>query len=138
VGLNIRAGERWTFAFDIFAQAWGSANLSVPTRDAVLYGAGIERGPSRAPGADFWDRLAIRVGSYYHQTYYVVNGIGIDEWGATAGLGIPFSGENRVNVSFEYGGRGKTENNLIKESIFRLTFGISLSELWFQSFDDEL
>jgi hypothetical protein len=138
VGASCQLGERWLIAADMFAQAWGSVTLAVPTRDAVLYGIGIERSPAREPGATFWDRLAIRIGSYYHQTYYVVNGEGIDEWGVTGGFGIPFSGENRLNVSVEYGGRGKTGNNLIREDIFRLTFGLSLSELWFQSFDDEL
>ena len=138
IGLSIRPTARWTIAADIFTQAWGTAALSVPTRDAVLYGIGVERSPSRAPGASLWDRLAVRVGSYYHQTYYVVNGEGIDEWGITAGLGIPFSGENRLNFSLEYGGRGATENGLIKENIFRLSMGISLSEIWFQSYDDEI
>ncbi len=138
IGVSFHPGTRWTFAADMFTQAWGTVDLSVPTRDAVLYGIGIERSPSRAPGASLWDRLAIRIGSYYHQTYYVVNGEGIDEWGATAGLGIPFSGENRINFSLEYGERGRTENNLIKEKIFRLTVGISLSEIWFQSYDDEI
>jgi hypothetical protein len=138
VGASCQIGERWLIAADMFAQAWGSVTLAVPTRDAVLYGVGIERSPSRTPGAGLWDRLAIRIGSYYHQTYYVVNGEGIDEWGVTGGLSIPFSGENRLNISVEYGGRGRTENNLIREDIFRLTFGLSLSELWFQSFEDEI
>ena len=138
IGASCQLGDRWVIAADMFAQAWGSVTLTVPTRDAVLYGVVIERSPSRAAGSGFWDRLSLRIGSYLYQTYYVVNGEGIDEWGVTAGLGIPFSGENRLNVSFEYGGRGNTGNNLIKEDIFRLTFGLSLSELWFQSFDDEI
>jgi len=138
IGVSLRAGPRWTFAVDMFTQAWGTAALSVPTRDAVLYGVGIERSHSQAPGASLWDRLAIRIGSYYHQTYYIVNGEGIDEWGVTAGLSVPFSGENRLNLSLEYGERGKTENNLIMERIFRLTVGISLSEIWFQTYDDDI
>jgi len=138
VGASCQLGERWLIAADMFAQAWGSVTLAVPTRDAILYGIGIERSPSRAPGANLWDRLSIRVGAYVHQTYYVVNGEGIDEWGVTGGLAIPFSGDNRLNISVEYGGRGNTGNNLIHEDILRLTFGLSLSELWFQTFDDEI
>jgi hypothetical protein len=138
VGASCQIGDRWLIAADVFAQAWGSVTLTVPTRDAILYGVGIERSPSRDPGANFWERLGIRLGSYLHQTYYVVNGEGIDEWGVTGGVGIPFSGENRLNISIEYGGRGHTGNNLIQEDILRLTFGLALTELWFQSFDDEI
>jgi len=138
IGASVRIGPRWTIAADMFTQAWGTATLTVPTRDAVLYGAGIERSPSGAPGASLLDRIAYRVGSYYYQTYYVVNGQGIDEWAVTTGLSVPFSGENRLNFAFEYGERGKIEKSLIKERIFRLTVGISLSELWFQSYEDEI
>jgi hypothetical protein len=81
--------------------------------------------------------MALRLGGYLHETYYVVNEQPIDEWGVTAGLAVPFSGESRLNFGFEYGERGSTSHNLLKETIFRFSVGLTISETWFQTFDDE-
>lgn len=57
--------------------------------------------------------------------------------GASLGLGLPITNFNRlnnqvsiINLAFEYIKRGNN-NNLLKENIFRISAGFSLSDLWF-------
>ena len=36
-----------------------------------------------------------------------------------------------LNIGFEYGYRGTTNDGLIKESFYRFTVGFSINDLWF-------
>ena len=138
IGASYRVTPRWLVVADYYTQQWGTSNLGVETRDARLFGVGIERSGATTPGASWVDRIALRVGAFRHETYYIVNGEGITEMGLTGGLGVPFSGESRLTFSFEYGDRGSTGNNLIREKILRFTLGITIRELWFLTFDEAI
>jgi hypothetical protein len=137
IGLSYQAGERWLIATDLFSQLWKHSSFPRITRNSTRLGFGVEHLPAREFSSPWLSRIAYRFGSYYHQTYYLVNGEGIDEWGITAGLGVPVSGETRVHLAFEYGQRGSTANNLIRESILRFSASMFISELWFTSFEEE-
>jgi hypothetical protein len=59
-------------------------------------------------------------------------------YGASFGTGIPIRKWNSytyqfaiVNTSLQIGKRGDSKNN-VTEGFFRISFGLSLSDLWFQ------
>jgi hypothetical protein len=137
VGLSYQVGRRWAVTADFSQMLWSESGLASGARDATVLSMGIERLPLPETTAPLLDRMAFRIGTYYHETYYVVNGHPINEWGLTAGFGIPFSGENRINIAFEHGQRGSTAYGLLEESIFRFSFGVTISETWFLTFDEE-
>ena len=78
-------------------------------------------------------RIVYRAGIRQEATGLNVNGESIKEFGTSFGLGLPLSGgASSINLGFEFGKRGTTNNNLIQENFFNLTVGLSLSDRWFE------
>jgi hypothetical protein len=142
VGLSYRASERWVCSADYTTQNWGDATFDGQTssylRTRSDIGIGVERLPAKElPGTPFLDRMAYRLGLFYHSTYITLNNEMINAWGVTFGVGIPVTNEARLHLAIEYGSRGTTANALIKDSILRLSASVTLSELWFARFEEE-
>jgi hypothetical protein len=140
VGLAYQPSERYLLAADYYAQTWGDATFNgvdpPEVRNSFRVGIGGERLPER-DASGWFSRLVYRVGFHYHSTYYNINGTPINEWVVTGGVAIPLFGDARFNTAFEYGSRGTTDNGLVKDRIFRMTFSLSLSEPWFQRYEEE-
>ena len=71
-----------------------------------------------------------RIGFYTNKNYLNINDNSINNWGVTAGIGIPFTNSvsySMLNISFEYGQRGTTANNLLLEKYYGLHIGIAFS-----------
>ncbi|MDH3253043.1 MAG: hypothetical protein OEM41_09650 [Ignavibacteria bacterium] len=141
IGAAYQLGERYLFTADYSRQPWSTADLGAARnseiRDSYRFGFGVERFGSREQFAGWIKRLVLRLGFYYEETYYIANGTGINAWGVTGGMAIPLSGETRLNIALEYGGRGTARNNLIKDNIFRLSLSLNLSEEWFVQYNPE-
>jgi hypothetical protein len=140
VGLAYQAGDNYLLAADYYTQPWGDATFNgaglSEIRDSYRLGIGGERLPAR-DASGWFARLVYRLGFYYNATYYSINGEPINEWGATGGVAIPLFGDARLNTSFEYGKRGTTANGLVKDNVFRVSFSVTLSEPWFQQYEEE-
>ena len=140
IGLGYQPTERHLIAVDYYAQQWGKALFSgidpPEIRNSYRLGIGAEQVPLR-DAHGWFARLVYRLGFSYHSTYYQVNSHPINEWVATAGLGMPLFGDARLNSAFEYGSRGTTQDGLVKSKVFRVTFSISLSETWFQRYEED-
>ncbi len=140
-GIAYRASERVLLAADVVTQAWSGSLFrgKTPTglRNSTMVGLGMERTPAREAGQPLLDRIAYRLGVMYHQTYVAPNGDPINAWAVTAGLGIPVSADTRLNLAIEYGSRGTTEKNLIKDNIIRFSASLTISELWFQRYEED-
>jgi hypothetical protein len=139
-GLAYQPSERYLFAADYYAQQWGTATFNgidpPEIRNSFRVGIGGERLPER-DATKWFARLVYRLGFYYHSTYYKINNQPINEWGVTGGLAIPLFGDARLNTAFEYGNRGTTSNGLVKDKFFRMTLSVTLSEPWFQRYEED-
>ncbi len=139
LGAAYQLGDRAVIAADYSFQPWSSGDLSglrpENIRDSYRFGVGIERFGSREQFASWSQKLVLRAGFFYEQTYYTVGGVGINAWGVTAGIAMPISGETRANVALEYGSRGTSR--LIKDNIIRLSVSLNISETWFVQYDTE-
>lgn len=92
--------------------------------------------------SSYWDRVTYRAGFRYDKTGLMVNGnyatsnnfTSINDFGINVGLGLPLPKQmSNLNFGLEYGQRGTTNNNLIKESYFNVRLGLSLNSLnWFK------
>lgn len=97
------------------------------------YGQGV----GAAKRASYWSYVTYRAGFFIGQDYIKVKE-SLPLFGATFGMGLPIPNFNRaaqgqgtnINVSFEYINRGNNKN-VLKENMFRLSVGVSLSDLWF-------
>ena len=90
--------------------------------------------------SSYWDRVIYRAGIRAEQTGLMVNGTGnagqfdaIDDFGISFGVGLPMGNQvSRLNLGFEFGKRGTTDNGLIEENYFNFKLGLSLSNKWFR------
>ncbi|MEI9909948.1 MAG: hypothetical protein WDO71_09915 [Bacteroidota bacterium] len=85
----------------------------------------------------YFGNVAYRAGFFFGPDYVKVKEK-LPVLGVTFGLGLPIRNYNRlspgqatmVNLAFEYIKRGNN-NNLLKENMFRISAGFSLSDFWF-------
>lgn len=90
--------------------------------------------------SSYWHRVTYRAGVRFEDTGLLINDgssnnfTSVKDFGINVGLGLPLPRSlSNVNLGFEYGQRGTTNNNLIKENYFNIRLSLSLSSLnWFQ------
>lgn len=90
------------------------------------------------PKPNYFSNVAYRAGFFYGPDYIQVDNKKLNTFGASLGLGLPLLNYNRmspgqatmINLSFEFIKRGNNDNAL-KENMFRISAGLSLSDFWF-------
>lgn len=135
-GLAYRPNSNVTVACDVVSQKWSELkylNDDVSyRRDALRIALGAELLPTTERRAPYWKKIAYRAGFYSNQTYLKFGSDEINETGVTLGFGLPFAQDaSRLDLAFDYGLRGTTSNDLIKENVFRVRIGLTIGEQWF-------
>jgi hypothetical protein len=91
--------------------------------------------PHSASPSGYWKKVRYRAGFRYHQTYLNLRENQLTEYGISFGLGLPSrrvqSDKSSINVGFEIGTRGTTENNLINETFFTVHVSLNIYDRWF-------
>jgi len=105
---------------------------NVSFEDSKKYSIGGYFIPEYNSFSDYWRRITYRAGLKYENTGLIISNVPIKDYGFTLGLGLPVGGAfSNVNVGFEYGRRGTTEANLVKETYANIFLSLSLSDKWF-------
>lgn len=134
-GFSFIVSGNYLFTIDYSTQNFKDFKLAEQNqpmlRNSVKFSTGFEFIPTQQLGMTFWERVYWRAGLSYEQTPYYFKGTGIDQIGFYGGLTIPLGLDNSVDFAIQYAMRGTTENNLLKENLIKLNFGISFGELWF-------
>ena len=88
------------------------------------------------PGKNYFSNVAYRAGFFTGPDYIKAAG-DITQTGISLGFGLPVSISRQapnqatfVNLAFEYIKRGGNDD-LLKENLFRISLGFSLSDIWF-------
>ncbi len=139
-GLSYLMKNNYRILGDIYLENWNNAkqfeSQSDYLRNSMRISVGFEKKPLRTADS-YLSKLTYRLGAAYHSTYYKVNGVGIDEWIMSCGLGLPIGFETNLNLGLQIGIRGAIENKLQKDTILRFSAAISASEIWFLKFEEE-
>ena len=139
-GLSYLVANRYVITGDASFMQWQNAQFFGSTnpqmRNSSRFGIGFEAMPLRETES-FLQRIAYRAGIYYNSTNYLINGTGINEIFLTGGVGVPIGPDTRLNIGLQAGTRGTTTNNLQRDTILRLSFSVSSSEIWFMKVEDE-
>jgi hypothetical protein len=127
----------WLVALDFVYQNWekyrvyGQAD-SLRNKWEVRIGAQV----NPAPGQNYFKNIEYRWGFFFGPDYIHVRQK-LPQFGVSMGLGLPMkyvrNAPNQttiINLAFEYIKRGNNDN-LLKENLFRLSAGFSLSDIWF-------
>ena len=86
----------------------------------------------RSSLGSYIERTNFRVGGYFTDTYLQFDDIQIQDFGISFGLGLPFGNtKSKLHLTYQYGKKGTTNNNLIQENYGIFTVGVSLYDLWF-------
>ncbi len=89
--------------------------------------------PDYASFTNYLKRITYRAGAHTSKTGFIVNNTSIHDFGITFGVGLPVGGGfSNMNVGFEYGKRGTTVADLVEETYFKVSIGLSLNDKWFQ------
>jgi hypothetical protein len=138
-GFSLGYKQKYTLVADYRYQNWnGVAGLNTyPGQGYAIVSS--ERGSvgfeisNKKAFANYRVELSyIQAGAYYENSYLQINGEQIKDYGLTAGFGVnsvksPLS----YNLIFQYGIRGTTQNDLIRENYADLTFIINFGQIWY-------
>lgn len=148
VGYGLQKGNLWALSLDYTNSTWSNYSNTLDPgslTDLSRYSLGYILNPDRLRTATKdieWYRKFMWSGGLFYQNgpFSVQNGSSlesINEYGISFGVGIPMKSRFSKRVSYfylstQYSQRGTTNNGLVKEDIFRVNFGLNLSDLWFQ------
>lgn len=139
LGVSYTTNNRYHFAADFYTQDWSKTEMLRETpgtlKNNQRFSLGAELIPLSETKISYLERVGLRIGFYYNQTYYQIKNEKINEIGITAGTDFPIFGETRFAVAFDYSTRGTT--SLQKDNIYRVSFGINGAELWFLRHEEE-
>lgn len=140
-GFSLKKDYKWAFQADWMMQMWSDASIlgvNPGLQNSQRFSAGFELQPQQAGRGKYFGITQYRLGAHYYKTDLALRDIQLNELGVNFSMSIPAPylmriGEpiSRATVSFEYGMRGTTQNNLIKENYFRVTFGMTINDKWF-------
>lgn len=90
--------------------------------------------------SNYFQRITYRAGIHMEDTGILINNkntsnnfTSLNDFGISFGLGLPLKQMSTLNISLEYGQRGTTDNNLIKENYFNVGLSLSLTASGFQT-----
>lgn len=138
-GLSLTYKDKYTFLADYRYQNWNGV-ATVNTYPGQGYSvvsaqrgsAGFEISKKKSFYNTRIELSYIQAGAYYENSYLQINGQQIRNYGLTTGFGVnSLKSPLAYNIVLEYGIRGTTQNNLIRENYADITFLINFGQIWY-------
>ena len=138
VGLMYYKGDKWLLGADFNQTRWSDYRYFGTidsVQDSWNFHIGGQILPNAVSAKSYWSRVTYRAGLWYGQDYVKVTD-DLPTWGVSIGFGLPMrppSYSNQysiINTAFEFGQRGNN-SNVIRENFFKISLGLTLSDIWF-------
>lgn len=135
VGFTLTKDKKYTILADYKFQNW--SQLRASTGDFLYQNSqrasiGFEMSKKKIAYNTLYETTFYQAGFYYNRTYLIVNGTPIDDIGGSIGIG---SNSKRSPLSFifvlQYGIRGTSYHNLIRENYINASFIFSFRDFWY-------
>jgi len=140
-GVGLENLNKWTLAVEYERAQWSAFDGFIYNNqylDSNRFALGFMVVPDASAFNDYLKTVEYRVGAYYNSGILSIENTEIRQYGATFGFGLPVRRNttripnfSRLNLSFDIGQRGTTDNSLVLENYFKTTFGITLNDKWF-------
>ena len=135
IGFSITRNKRYTLVADYKFQNWSSLRSATGDffyENSQRASVGFEISNKKVAYNTLYEASFFQAGFYYNKTYLIVNGTPINDIGGSIGMGTnskrsPLS----LLVVLQYGIRGTTENNLLRENYVNLSFVFSMRDFWY-------
>jgi hypothetical protein len=130
----------WQFGMDFVQSQWNNYRYydevdSVHNKWELRFGGQLWPAVTSTKN-NYWSFVSYRAGFFIGPDYLRIQNK-LQQYGISLGVGLPIAYTRQnpnqttvINVTAEYIKRGNN-TNLLKENLFRLSFGFSLSDLWF-------
>ena len=142
LGVGIGEDKHWFGALEFRSQDYSEfenaflrlENVDYSRASTVILGGYYI--PNYNALSGIYNRVVYRAGVRFDKTGMSVNGEEINNFSVSFGLGIPMGGSfterfSNLNVGLEFGNRGTTAAELVKENYFGIKIGLSLNDRWF-------
>ena len=134
-GITLKKGDRWLVGIDFNWGNWEAFSMNGVT-DSLQNCWNIAIGgcytPEYTSVSNYMKKVTYRAGFHYDQTIFNIYGQSINKYGFTFGFGLPvLRAMTMLNFAFEFGKMGTTQSNLIEDSYFNISFGVSIHDRWF-------
>ena len=145
VGIAVSGGEKWSAEFNYLRSDWRKSGFDSAPGFAVSGGsvfsstvsqsfrAGFEIVPNRNDMRSYLKTCSYRIGAYYDQAYYKLDGNNVNSIGITFGMTLPvFQWHNGITLGVDLGQRSSNRNNMIRERYATFFIGFNIHDLWFR------
>jgi len=136
IGLSYSNIDKLEINADYVYQKWSEATFFGEPNpflaDLNRFSLGFEYVPDVYSIRSYFDKVAYRAGISYENYYLQFGDQQINDLGISFGVGLPvYRSLSMVNISAEFGKRGKTSYNLVREYYAKLTVSVNLYDIWF-------
>ena len=139
IGVSLEKTRKWYFGSEFFIQNNNDYQDRFIDREGVSYtdAFGVKAGGFYVPKfnslTNYLSKITYRAGFRYQELGLQINGIDINEFGISFGLGLPLPRQfSTLDLGFEVGSRGETTDTLVEENFFTVSLGLSLGQKWFK------
>ena len=141
-GIGFKKGEKLNVVADFAITNWQNFKYLDEVNDLrknYRMAIGMNFVPEKyAAGRDaFFKRLNYRLGASYNTGSIYLNNSYISDYSVSAGIGIPVGIgriSSMINISGQYGIMGSSDPTLIKQNYWRVNFGFTFCDHWFQKY----
>ena len=144
-GIGFKKGERLNMVADFAITDWTTFKYLDDQNDfkrsyRISWGANFVPEKYAAGRGSFARKINYRIGASYQTGYIRIKDKLINDYSVSVGIGIPV-GTNRissmVNVSAQYGFMGATDPTILKQNYWRVNFGFTFCDRWFQKYRED-
>lgn len=136
VGLSYSKLNKLEINADYYYAGWSKATFFGKTdpliTDQSRVSAGLEYIPEAFSIRSYLKRVKYRIGIHQESSYLKLNNHQIKEFGISFGAGIPFpKSKSTANFAVEFGKKGTTKDNLVRNNYAKLSLYLNLYDYWF-------
>lgn len=134
-GITLKKGDRWLVGADFTWGNWADYKMngvsdSIQNCWTIVIGGSYS--PANTSVSNYFKKITYRAGIHYDQTIFNIYGQSVNKYGISLGFGMPIlRSMTMLNFAFEFGKMGTTQSNLIEDTYFNISFGVSIHDRWF-------
>jgi len=135
IGFSLTRNKKYTLVADYKFQNWSSLRSTTGDffyENSQRASVGIEISNKKVAYNTLYETSFFQAGFYYNKTYLMVNGTPINDIGGSIGMGVNSKRSIlSLLVVLQYGIKGTTTNNLLRENYGNLSFIFSMRDFWY-------
>lgn len=136
IGVAFGKKDLFTAGVDYLKTNWTKATIPGSTgylADSESLRFGLEYTPKKYTSTSYLSAIDYRLGSHIENSYLLINGSQLKEYGITFGFGLPMLGTiSKANLYFDYTKRhGPSAGSLPEENVYSVGISLNMYDYWF-------